>query len=245
MMKRKQNRRQLKYTKDLIYPDENFRRQIVPQMVKDPSTTIDSMLEVAFLYTQQYEGTQIVVPKELTEEFKALKPAFSYGFYPWPSVIFELYFEDKNEPTVLACRMTNNKLKEMGFNIDSLLDGDSPSTHILMQERSGEGFTVQAAYDDNDVDTIMRELWTADDVIDGGKVYETSEKSGLDSEDGMDLAHALMMAFNAIALCGTSEVRQVDHKAIEGGQPGKNGRPQRPVFRIESTKQTINEDKTN
>jgi hypothetical protein len=220
----------MKWTKNLTYPDEAFRRNVVPLMAADPTCPTDAMLEVALLFRHQKQGVQLVVPHSATEAFLTFKPQYKFEDYPWPAPTIELYFEHPDVPTILGAYLNGADLSAMGFSISEAagIDRDIPDTHVLLQEQSGQGFTIQTRYTLEDMNDVIRR----------GSDFENTTsmraEDGFDGDDAHMLGLAACFLYRAIAICGEGHAQHIESKKDmkHGGKHGVRGRPKLDAFFI-------------
>jgi len=221
----------MKWTKNLTYPDASFRQNIVPIIANDSTCPVDSMLELALLFLQEKKGVQIVVPLDETEKFMSFMPRFNFRDYPWPARSFELFFESPELPTVLSATMNGDGLGKMGFKMpdNSGIDPLEHNTHILLQEKDGERFTLQSHYTVESMEELLLARGERDKI---SAVHKNDES--LDNNDSYMLGLAAAMVYKAVACCGEGVTKSIKSRKEmrHGGKSGVLNRPKTPSFFI-------------
>lgn len=226
------------FVKDISYPP--------PEALKSPSAcrqvlnmaAVDagSYLRFATVLLQARFGSQLWVTKEVSDDMMAadIDPdEIKFEEVDWPANRMEVYFQDRDLPTLLVARFSNRSQRveieklaqESLFAKPSPSDALDPDLQLLhVQAEDHEGSVVSMSYTAEDVDRFA----AGEDLQDASKDHH-GMSTAMDRSEEAELRRLTILFYKVLLLAGSEghSIRKTRDKPTrkEGGKAGYKNRP--------------------
>ena len=226
------------FVKDITYPPTEAIREpeACKRVLSVAAVDAGSYLRFATVLLQARFGSQMWVAKDVSDDMMAadIDPdEIKFEEVDWPAERMEVYFQDRDLPTLLVARFSNRSQRaeiekmaqESLFAKPSPGDALDPDLQLLhVQVEDHEGSVVSMSYTAEDVDRFA----AGEDMQDSSKLHG-GMSTAMDRSEEAELRRLTILFYKVLLLAGSEghSIRRTRDKPTrkEGGKPGFKNRP--------------------
>jgi hypothetical protein len=234
-----------RYVKDVRYlPAEKLTESACCAALALWGPDIQAVNRAAIGLLHVKRGCQLWVSKEVSDDLLAASvDEVKFEDVAWPHYRMEVYFEDRDIPTLLVSDTTMRRYMEelndlTGTKIAAVERSDNRVMHIQLEERGTLTATSMAHRPEELNAYAMQAEDTWDSLPEAEKVNAAGAFSRrLEMEDKRVLQHMLLLFYKVLLYCaseGCAPRRTVEQPTkAQGGKAGFLDRPKRPRLLVE------------